>query len=316
MCSYNGVRFLDNQLASLAIQTRQPDEVVVCDDCSTDTSLTVLQRFGASVPFPVKIYTNKTRLGSSNNFEQAITLCQGDVIALCDQDDIWLPNKLELMERCFSANPDVIMVFSDAEIVDEEARPLGYRLWEVLRFNKKCQARIKTKDAFDLLNRRTLVSGATMAFRATFKDLVLPIPLNIPLIHDGWIALILSLAGKIDLIDRPLIKYRQHGTQQIGARTDEPVPPYALLTKFRRQYSFDSEIRKLEAVRDRVHTSEDRYEFNHEVNLDLRLNHLNTRLAVSQQKIGRVPTVLGELFTGRYHRYSNGFYSLIKDLVQ
>ena len=96
LCTCNGARFLSEQLVSLAEQTLRPIELVVCDDASDDGTWQLLEEFQRSAPFPVRLYRNVRRLGIAQNFEQAMLLCEGDVIALCDQDDVWLPEKLML----------------------------------------------------------------------------------------------------------------------------------------------------------------------------------------------------------------------------
>lgn len=317
MCTYNGVRFLDDQLTSLVSQSRQPDEVVVCDDCSADSSVALLKEFAAAAPFPVHIHENTTRLGSTKNFERAISLCQGDVIALCDQDDIWDSQKLHLTAERFVKNPNVGFVFTDAEIVDAKANPLGYNLWETLGFDKTLQARIKSPDASGILSQRQLVTGATMAFRTEFRDLILPIPLAIALIHDGWIALMISLVAAVDIIDRPLMKYRQHDTQQVGALLSGPPEiPTGILERAKIRYSFAEEIKKLEVVRERVLARKDRYEFRFAADVDHRLQHIQKRVEISQRRLRGIATAFGELLRGRYHRYSNGFYSVAKDILR
>lgn len=316
LCTYNGTRFLEAQLASLVSQNRRPDELVVCDDNSTDSSVALIREFATDAPFRVQIYENPTRLGSTKNFERAISLCKGDVIALCDQDDIWNNEKLSLTEGHFLDNPNVGLVFTDASIVDEKESPLGYNLWETLEFDRASQARIKSSAAFNILVQRPLVTGATMAFRSKFRDLVLPIPEDISLIHDAWIALMISLVASLDLIDRPLIKYRQHGTQQIGASHKEPrVIESGILQRAKRRTTFAEHIKRLEAVRERISACR-QYEFEMETQVDQQLKHMCTRVAISQRKVSSIPAAFKELFAGRYHRYSSGFYSLVKDLVQ
>lgn len=317
MCTYNGVPYLDDQLTSLVSQSRQPDEVVVCDDCSTDSTVALLKEFAAAAPFPVHVNENTTRLGSTKNFERAISLCQGDVIALCDQDDIWDSQKLHSTEERLVENPNVGLVFTDAEIVDARANPLGYNLWETLDFDTGLQARLRSSAAFGLLSQRPLVTGATMAFRAEFRDLILPIPLGIALLHDGWIALMISLVAAVDLIDRPMMKYRQHETQQVGASlSGQAEIPIGILERARTRYSFAEEIKKLEIVRERVLARKDRYEFRFEADIDHRLKHMRKRVEISQARISGIASAFGELLRGRYHRYSNGFYSVAKDLLR
>ncbi len=99
LCTYNGERFLPQQLASMAKQTRLPDELVVCDDRSTDRTMALVREFAASSPYPVRIFENEHNLGFAANFERAIRLCEGDLIALSDQDDIWYPIRLERSEQ-------------------------------------------------------------------------------------------------------------------------------------------------------------------------------------------------------------------------
>src|SRR5262249_18454629 len=94
LCTYHGASYVDAQVASLTRQTRLPDELIVCDDLSTDDTVSILERFARAAPFPVRIHVNEQTLRSTKNFEQAISLCSGDVIFLCDQDDVWEPEKL------------------------------------------------------------------------------------------------------------------------------------------------------------------------------------------------------------------------------
>ena len=90
MCTYNGGKYLREQLISIAKQARLPDELIVCDDVSNDATLQILNEFQKMAPFPIRIHRNGVRLGVTKNFEQAIALCNGDIIALSDQDDVWM----------------------------------------------------------------------------------------------------------------------------------------------------------------------------------------------------------------------------------
>src|SRR5687768_16857497 len=118
MCTYNGAQFLRAQFESIIAQSRRPDEIVVCDDCSTDETRALLNQFAADSPIPVLLHFNEQNLGSVMNFEQAIRMCTGDVIALSDQDDVWREDKLQLIEQAFHKTPEAGLVFSDAELVD------------------------------------------------------------------------------------------------------------------------------------------------------------------------------------------------------
>src|SRR5216683_3439034 len=114
MCTYNGARFLLHQLESIAAQTRLPNELVVCDDRSADESLEIVRSFAKRAPFPVRLEINEKNLGSTKNFEKAIGLCQGEIIALADQDDVWKPRKLAVLEKTLEEHPEAGYVFSDA----------------------------------------------------------------------------------------------------------------------------------------------------------------------------------------------------------
>jgi glycosyltransferase involved in cell wall biosynthesis len=213
LCTYNGERFLAEQLASIAQQSRLPDELVVCDDRSTDQTLAIVREFAATVSFPVTIVKNPETLGSSKNFEKAIRLCTGDLIALSDQDDLWYPNRLERSEHEFDTHPQAGLVFSDADLVDDQNRLLGERLWQRLGFAGKRKQDLLAGQ-FVVLAKHRFVTGATMMFRAGLRDRCLPIGAG--WIHDEWITL--AVAALLDLrpIDQPLIRYRIHGSQQVG----------------------------------------------------------------------------------------------------
>src|SRR5581483_2986961 len=122
MATFNGAAHLPRQLRSLAAQERLPDELVVSDDGSTDQTATILHGFAEQAPFPVRLLTNDRPLGSTANFEVAIAAATGDIIAPCDQDDVWYPEKLKRIEAAFDATPRPSLVFSDADVVDEQLR--------------------------------------------------------------------------------------------------------------------------------------------------------------------------------------------------
>src|SRR5437588_7313199 len=101
MCTYNGARFLREQLDSFAAQSRLPDEVVICDDGSTDGTADIVRTFASGAPFPVHFHVNEPRLGITRNFERAAGLCTGSIIFFSDQDDVWLPDKLDRFAEAF-----------------------------------------------------------------------------------------------------------------------------------------------------------------------------------------------------------------------
>src|SRR6185295_14149101 len=183
MCTYNGAEFLPAQLQSILAQTRSPDEIVICDDGSTDGTRALLEKFKDESWIPITLHFNKQNLGSVKNFEQAIILCTGDVIALSDQDDVWRSDKLHLFESEFNNTPSAGLVFSDADIVDENLNPLNRQMWDGVGFDAHKRKLIKTGRALEVLVTGWTVTGATMAFRSSFVKLSLPIPEEIAMIH-------------------------------------------------------------------------------------------------------------------------------------
>ena len=213
LCTYNGEPFLREQLASIQQQSRLPDELVVCDDRSTDHTVAIVREFAATVSFPVTIVQNPETLGSAKNFEKAIRLCAGDLIALSDQDDIWYPDRLERSQQEFVAHPQAGLVFSDADLIDEQNRPLAGTLWQRLGFAGKRREELLAGQ-FVVLAKHRFVTGATAMFRADLRDRFLPIGAD--WIHDEWITLIAAAFSDLRPIEQRLIRYRLHGSQQVG----------------------------------------------------------------------------------------------------
>jgi glycosyltransferase involved in cell wall biosynthesis len=215
LCTYNGERFLAQQLASIASQARLPDELVVCDDRSTDGTMAIVRKFAASAPYPVRIFENEHNLGFAANFERAIRLCEGNLIALSDQDDIWYPSRLERSEQEFAAHPQAGLVFSDADVINDSNELTGPTLWQRLGFAGKREHDLLA-GRYVVLAKHRFVTGATVMFRASLRDRLLPIGKG--WIHDEWMALIAAAFSDLRPIDQPLIRYRIHHSQQVGLR--------------------------------------------------------------------------------------------------
>jgi hypothetical protein len=321
MCTYNGAEFLPAQFESIVQQTRPPDEIIVCDDASTDETRAVLQSLVRRSPLPVSLYFSDENVGSVKNFERAIGLCTGDVIALSDQDDVWRAEKLERMEQSFGSNPAAGIVFSDAEIVDKNLNALGKRMWEEVGFDAHKQKLIRNGRSLEVLIYGWTVTGATMAFRSNFLKLALPVPANIAMIHDGWIALTIGAVADVALIDEPLVQYRQHERQQIGAPKPQPAsqPQRGLQgveSALRRRNSTSELHAILSALEDRLFAHQHAFDCRRALEFigDYSL-HLDVRANLPRKRLSRLPRILRELMTMRYHEYANGFRSAAKDLV-
>jgi glycosyltransferase involved in cell wall biosynthesis len=315
LATYNGARFLAPQLESYLLQTRLPDELVVCDDASTDETPALLARFAERAPFPVRITRNPQRLGSTKNFEKAISLCTGELVATSDQDDIWLPPKLALSEAAFDIEPARGLVFSNAEVVGEDLQPLGHTMWEAIHLDTLAQWRVRRGHAFEVLLRQWLVTGATMTFRAAYLPQVLPIPEN--WIHDGWIAFIIGAMAPVSLIDAATVQYRQHAAQQIGGKKLNWRELYELARSvgpehFRLAYErFSLALERLRACA--AHVRDPRYlEM-----VERKVAHQRRRLAIaeSSSRVEKVTWTLDELAHLGYQRYSPTTTHCLKDLL-
>ena len=319
MCTFNGARYLPVQLESLVLQTRLPDELVVCDDNSTDQTVSLISDFAASASFPVIVKVNKQNLGSTTNFEQAITLCQGDVIALCDQDDVWLPGKLERFAAEFSGAPGVGLMFTDGEVVDENLQPLGYSIWQKLGLDRLEMQKLRRGQGFDALLQGATVTGATAAFRSRFRPLILPFPTDLPLIHDAWISILIAAVAQVLPVPDLLIRYRQHSLQQVGAlERSKPSSP-RFFAQAREALERQNPCSDMQAVARAVHQRlvDRRQEFDSQKvlpGLEAKIIHLTARARMSRARLPRATDIARELFSGRYHRYSNGLRSALKDL--
>ena len=324
MCTFNGSRFVAEQLTSIAAQTRLPDELMICDDCSGDETPQVVEAFAGAAPFPVHLQVNEQNLGLTKNFERAISLCNGDLIALSDQDDVWLPEKLARMESVFGSSPNLGLVFSDAELVDENRSLLGKRLWELLDLSREERKRLREGNAIGDLLLGSIVTGATLCFRSSLREIALPFPDNLPMIHDGWLALIASCVSQVLPLEEPLVLYRQHQGQQVGALERRGnIGGFKAISQgeggeaMRRPNSYREVLSVAHAVHQRLTETHDG-EFDKRKSLpeiESRIAHLEVRANLPGSALLRLSVVLREFFKWRYSRYSNGISSAAKDLL-
>ncbi len=213
LCTYNGARYLRAQLWSIASQTLLPDEVVVCDDLSTDETASILERFRQEAPFTVRVYVNSEQLRTTANFEKAMRLCTGEFIALSDQDDLWDPTKLEKLVALIKSDVKVQLVFSDALLMNDSSELTGRRLWQDFRFTAEKQRSFIVNPISTLL-RHDIVTGATAMVRASLLETFEEIPPS--WLHDGWLAWMAAIHGGVQIASEPLTLYRIHPSQQVG----------------------------------------------------------------------------------------------------
>lgn len=196
LCTYNGQKFLAEQLDTLVHQTYGNLEIIAVDDCSSDQTIEILEKYASSYPF-IKIYQNKENLGYIKNFEKAISLCNGEFIALSDQDDLWDLDKITLQVNAIGSN---MLVYHDSEFIDQAGKTLNKKLSDVVNMYHG--------DDFKPFVFFNSVSGHASLISRKLVPFSLPFPKNI--FHDRWLAYTATNVGSIAYLDRPLVKYRQH----------------------------------------------------------------------------------------------------------
>jgi glycosyltransferase involved in cell wall biosynthesis len=215
MATYNGERFIAEQLESIARQSRVPDELVLADDASSDQTVEIASRFARRAPFDVVILRNQERLGHAGNFFRAMAACTGEVIALCDQDDVWHPEKIARCERPLRLDSKVALVAHSARVVDEHFQFVMAN-WPRIRVRRLLPAGSVPPFA---CNR---YPGFTLMFRSVFlraTDLpnrqcgaeVSPAE-GVPVGHDLWVTLVCGALGAVALLPDELVLYRRHAS--------------------------------------------------------------------------------------------------------
>lgn len=304
LAACNGARFLPELLGSIAAQRLAPFEIVASDDASDDGTAALLDAFAARAPFPVRILRNLQRLGVEENFSRAITACTGDCIALADQDDVWRADKLEKLAAALAA-PDALAAFSDAQIVDSTLAPLGYTMWQRVRFTPREQSRLAQGEGFAVQLKHRIVTGATLAIKVSLRDTALPIPAGWP--HDAWLALLAAALDGLVAVPEPLIAYRQHGGNVVGGLR-KPISQEARdALVLDRTAWYRKELSLWHALAARLATAAP-------AELGEKIAHLEARAQLPAARWRRLPGVLRELTSGRYARHARNWGSIALDL--
>ena len=218
MAAYCGERFIAEQLSSLFAQTRVPDEIVICDDSTDDRTYLSIRPFGEKYPGVIRYEKNPVRLGVSANFEKGISLASGDVIFLSDQDDVWMPEKIEKLSACIDSGH--LGSFCDSMLTNENLVPLGVTHRQTRGFSTREMKKILvgTPEEFEnIALKRFPAAGHNMAFSAALKEKLLPFP-KLPECHDTWIGYTVMLHSRWAVSDETLTYFRQHSknTSQAG----------------------------------------------------------------------------------------------------
>ena len=318
LCTHNGAAFIEMQLRSIFEQTMVPREIIISDDASSDDTLEIVRRISAEFlaknhPTLVVVLANRMPLGTVANFENAVSATTGDLVALCDQDDVWSVDKLEKLVGLFRHDAELLLVHSNARLVDRNGRSLGTTLFEALGISPAVIRMEQQGEGFTLLMRRNIVTGATVLFRRDLLRHALPFPKY--WVHDEWLAIVAAAIAKIDVCDEALIDYRQHGHNQIGATTLTMKGRWARLTRTRndRNQLLLDRARVLVTRLDQLGklVDPDKVKMARQ-----KVEHEEQRSSFPSGRWARVLPVIREVGTGRYESMGSGANDILRDLVQ
>jgi len=211
LCTYNGERFLSKQLASFENQTRLPDEILIADDSSTDSTNAIIADFCKKTKIHISHYQNLENIGFRANFSNALAKSTSTITFLADQDDIWNPQKIEIMLQAFKNNQSANVVVSQVELINENDEAKG-KLFSEKAISLFQSEEEQWKPVFAFLT----FPGTCMAIRTSFLKTHLPIPLDFA--HDEWLLMNASLSNSLICIQTALTEYRIHTNQTIGIR--------------------------------------------------------------------------------------------------
>lgn len=239
LATYNGEKFIQEQLESIMNQTYQVDEIIICDDASSDKTIEIITKFLSSFHIYFKLIKHDVNKGVVSSFKDAIAETTGDIILLCDQDDVWFNNKVEVFVSAFCKRQDVLLCFSNALIVDYKLKSKGMLLWDSIDY-RPFQG--------DLINslkvqmfKRNVFTGMCIAIKKEMMNNDIWFSEN--MLHDemlGWQAL---KRNAICCIEKPLVLYRQHNRNVVGSSNTRKFESIAL-TKYHIRNSLERSIKK------------------------------------------------------------------------
>lgn len=245
MATYNGEKYLREQIDSILNQTFKDFNLIICDDCSKDSTWEILQEYEKK-DSRVKIIKNEKNLGYNKNFEKLLSYVQSEYFMLSDQDDFWMENKVEESYRKITEE-DLNLVCSDLEVVDENLNTIHSSMWEFWP-DYNIKNKIKKSNDYRSCLMTNCVTGCTTIINSKLISELIPLP-GYPIVHDWWIALVAGSKGPIGYIEKPLIKYRQHGHNQIGYVTTKTIYKFSMKL---RKHMINNHIQILEVIKKNI----------------------------------------------------------------
>ena len=308
IATYNGAEFLPRQLDSILEQSRRVDEIVVCDDNSTDGTLKILQSYQQKFPELFKIFRNEKNLGCSGNFEKALSLCSGDIIFIADQDDVWRKDKVEKMVQPFE-NRQILGVYSDSLITDNK---LNSQNCTHLQLRGFVPEKLPNLPQLQQFARRVPPAAHDMAIRQTTLKFLIPFP-KLKNVHDSFIGLSIAALDGWAVIPETLTLFRQH--EKNLSKSGQISTLAGQLRAAKRSAAEDTFNWNAKLYSFTLRRLDNKLDDDAEAILKERQHHSHIRSQIGKVNfLNRLLLIAGEIVSGRYFRFARGVKSIIQDM--
>jgi glycosyltransferase involved in cell wall biosynthesis len=317
LATYNGAKYITQQIDSILSQTHQPDELIVYDDCSTDNTVEIINGYKTKARFEIKITVNQKNVGSTQNFNNALCDAKGDLVFLCDQDDYWLEDKIKITVDIARNNPDKLLFMNNADIVNENLKKQGFTVLD--------QFRTANKDI------NLFVFGCCIAVRRELLEMCLPVPTGYHG-HDGWLVRYAD-ALESRLIDETVLQYyRRHNNNVsdadvMGAQSEKITKMVVLKQDLYKLFchsgvaDLESNLKQTEDFSRSLIIAKSKSDVQYIAHLSTALDKVTKAIAVTKKRISIRHKFIGKrvvcsivMWTkGEYASYS-GLKSLLRDI--
>lgn len=311
LCTYNGSKYVGEQLTSILGQTIKPSQIVISDDGSTDNTKEIVESILGPSMIDYIVVDNKPPHGVTSNFQNAIRLCTEPIIFTSDQDDVWLPKKAEKLLEVLEKNDRALLVVSNGELVDEDLNSLECSVWTSLGITDNI---VNSGNLFHVLLRKCIVTGAAMAFRKELFDDVVSIPKE--WLHDGWLAWLAVSKNGMVLCNEKLFYYRQHTDNVVGM-----IPYNSFYGHFQHYLENFNKMEMWREIRYKRYESlynelSDCFSDTQKADI-LECTEFWKELYKMKDKsiVNRLKTIFRLYKQGLYHKYYTGKKGLIRDVV-
>ena len=314
IASYKGEKYIEALLESLFAQTVKAEEILISDDSPDDATREIIERIALSSPIPIIYSRNEVPLGAAGNFAHILGEAHGDIIFICDQDDIWLPEKMELLLKELEAHPETDVVFCNSKVVDGNLKDLGYSTKDVVHFSEEDSGSLNAGNMESLFH-TPMLYGHNIALRKRFLHYMLPMPKLDS--YDLYIALLSGGLGCVRCVYKDLTLHRRHGDNQSMQER-----PGGVITRFRqllrKKKKKDTEIldsfTHAEAALKRLEKEEEKCPPQNMILLRKHVAYYKARLFLHTRSRFLRPFYM--LKIGRaYFESGNSFRSMIRDLL-